>query len=152
MAMMAAVTALVSAAWALDEDPNDLGFALLLILYWGICVGEVTLLVRLIVTPDQVRMISGHRNPPRSRQEVNHIRALPWNTVLYGHDGLRMIQTHMDLPRSELVALGAELNVPVWDHRRWHGLRRLHNGVRLNAIPAPPLPPRQPDARKQVPG
>jgi hypothetical protein len=140
--MMAAFTGLVSFAWVRDVDSGtNLGFTMLLLLIWGICIGE-SFLIRLIVTPDRVRMFSGLRNRPVRPADVNHIRALRWHAVLYDHDGQRMIQTHMDLSRSQLLTLGAELNVPVWDHRPWLGLKKLRHGVRLNAIPAPerPLP------------
>jgi hypothetical protein len=139
---MAAALALITWVWVINVEPGkNFGFAMVLIVLWGIYIGE-SFLIRLIVTPDRVRMFSGNRNRPVRPADVNHIRALRWNTVLYDHDGQQIIQTHMDLSRSQLLTLGAELNVPVWDHRQRLGLRELRHGVRLNAIPAPerPLP------------
>ncbi len=110
VSVMVAVTGVISYVWVRDEDP------------------------------DRVRMFSGNRNRPVRPVDVNHIRAFPWNTVLYNHDGHRTIQTHIDLSRSQLLTLGEVLNVPVWDHRQWHGLKKLRHGVRLNTIPAPERP------------
>lgn len=68
-------------------------------------------------------------------EDVGHIRALRWNTVFYDHDGKRILQTHADLSRSQLLALGAELRVPVWDHREWRGVKELRHGMLLTAVP-----------------
>jgi hypothetical protein len=138
--LVVAATALVSWVWAINVKPGkNLAFPLVLIILWGIYSADA-FLMRLIVTPDRVRMISSHRNRPMRREDVNHIRALRWNTVFYDHDGKRVLQTHADLSRSQLLALGAELGVPVWDHRKWLGLKKLDDGVRLTAAPVPERP------------
>ena len=135
-----AALALITWLWVINVEPGkNFAFALVLIVLCGIYVGE-SFLIRLIVTPDRVRMFSGNPDRPVRPADVNHIRAFPWNTVLYDHDGHRIIQTHMDLSRSQLLTLGEVLNVPVWDHRQWRGLKKLRHGVRLNAIPAPERP------------
>jgi hypothetical protein len=153
ISVMVAVTGIMSFVWVRDVDPDkDFGFTMVLLLLWGICIGE-SFVVRLIVTPDRVRMFSGNPGRPVRPVDVNHIRAFPWNTVLYDHDGHRTIQTHIDLSRSQLLTLGEVLNVPVWDHRQWHGLKKLRYGVRLNTIPAPERPAQAtpPAHSKQMP-
>jgi hypothetical protein len=129
--LLVAANALITWVWVINVEPGkNLGFAMVLIVLWGIYVAE-TFLVVIIVTPERVRMISGHRNPLVRPEDVNHIRALCWNTVFYDHDGNQILQTHADLSRSQLLALGAELGVPVWDHREWLGLKKLKHGIRL---------------------
>ena len=138
--LMSGALALITWVWVINVEPGkNFAFATVLIVLLGFYIGE-SFLIRLIVTPDRVRMFSGNPDKPVRPADVNHIRVFPWNTVLYNHDGHRIIQTHMELSRSQLLTLGEVLNVPVWDHRQWHGLRKARYGVRLNTTPAPERP------------
>jgi hypothetical protein len=119
---------------------NDPGIIIALVVIWGIYIFE-SILIRLIVTPEHVRMISFHRGGPVPRSQVGHVRAMPSNTVFYDHDGIRILETRMDLSRTQLLTLGNELGVNVWDHRAWYGLKKLKDGVRLNPEPFPRRPP-----------
>lgn len=116
------------------------GFVATLILISGVIVFE-SIWQRIVVTADQVRMVSAHRVSPVSRSQIFNIRALRWNTVFYDHDQKPILKTRADLSRSQLLTLGAELGVNVWDHRAWHGLKELDRGVRLNPEPFPHRPP-----------
>jgi hypothetical protein len=59
--LVVAATALVSWVWAINVKPGkNLAFPLVLIILWGIYSADA-FLMRLIVTPDRVRMISSHR-------------------------------------------------------------------------------------------
>jgi hypothetical protein len=116
---------------------------------WGIVAGFLligglfvfeTVWQKIIVTSVEVRMKTVRRVPSIPRAQVGHIRALVCNTVFYDHDGKRILETRVDLSRTQLVALGNELGVNVWDHRAWHGLKKLPDGVRLNPEPLPHRP------------
>ena len=138
---MAVAAALGVWAWTANAAAGeDLGLGAALGLVCGIGIIEA-MCVRLIVTPDDVRFTSVHGGPPVPRIQVGHIRALRCNTVFYDHDGKRVLETRADLSRAQLLALANELGVNVWDHRAWHGLRKLEHGVRLNPEPFPRRPP-----------
>lgn len=116
---------------------------------WGIVAGFVligglfvfeSMWQRIIVTSDEVRVKTVRKVPPVPRAQVGHIRALICNTVFYDHDGKRILETRVDLSRAQLLALGNELGVNVWDHRAWHGLKKLEDGVLLNPEPLPHRP------------
>ena len=137
------VAANVVGVWALvasDRPGKDLGFGAALAVLWGIYIAEAVW-IRLVVTPEHVRMISSHGDPAISRAQIFNIRALRGNTVFYDHDQEPILNTRMDLSRSQLLALANELRVNVWDHRAWHGLKELDRGVRLNPEPFPHHPP-----------
>jgi len=139
--MMAATTALGVWAWTANAAVGeDLGLGAALGLGWGIGIIEA-MWVRLIVTPDDVRFTSVHGGPPVPRTLVGHIRALRGNTVFYDHAGRRILETRADLSRAQLLALANELDVNVWDHRGWHGLKKLEHGVRLRPERFPRRPP-----------
>lgn len=129
--MLVVVNAVLVWVWIINVEPNkNIGFGGVLLLVWVIYILE-TAWIKLVVSPESVRMVSIHRDPPISRTQVGHIRALRCNTVFYDHDGKRILETRVDLSRAQLLALGNELGVNVWDHRAWHGLKKLKNGVRL---------------------
>jgi hypothetical protein len=135
--MLVLFNAVIVWVWIIDVRPGqNIGFSAALVLAWVIYIGE-SAVVRIVVGPDRVRMISGHPNRPISREEIYNIRALRWNTVFYDYDQKPILKTHADLSRSQLLALGNELRVDVWDHRAWHGLKKLRHGVRLNPEPFP---------------
>lgn len=139
--MMVVVTVAEVWAWVMSNRfDKDLGFGAAFVVLWGIYIAEAVW-IRLIVTPGHIRMISSHRDPPISREQIYNIRALRGNTVFYGHDQEPILETRMDLTRSQLLALANELHVNVWDHRVWHGLKELDHGVRLNPEPFPHHPP-----------
>jgi hypothetical protein len=93
--------------------------------------------VGLVVTGEGVRLISRFslisrfRGPPIPRDRIAYIRALRWDVVFYDHDRKPVLHMRRDLSRSQLRALGAEVGVPVWDHRAFFGLKELQNGTRL---------------------
>jgi hypothetical protein len=139
--MMLVVHVVIVWVWIINVEPDkNLGFSAVLVLMWGIYLLEA-IWIKLVVTSEQVRIISSHRNPPVSREQIHNIRALQFNTVFYDHDKKPILKTHADLSRSQLLALGNELRVDVWDHRAWHGLKKLRHGVRLNPEPFPRRPP-----------
>lgn len=121
--------------------------------WWGIPVGFAfiaglgvfeSMWQRIVVTPDQVRLITIRRQPPISRGQIYNIRALRWNTVFYDCDQNQILKTGVDLSRPQLLALANELRVNVWDHRALYGLRELEHGVRLNPQPFEHQPPAKP--------
>jgi hypothetical protein len=139
--MIVAATVVGVSVWAVSAPTGDnLGFGVALSLVWGIYILE-SVWIRLIVTSKDVRFISSHRDRPVSRDQVGHIRALRCNTAFYDHDGKRILETRADLSRTQLLALANELGVNVWDHRAWHGLKKLKHGVRLNPEPSAHHPP-----------
>jgi hypothetical protein len=139
--MLVLFNAITVWVWIIDIRPGvNIGFSAVLILIWVIYIAE-SAWNRLVVSPDQVCMISAHRDPAISREQIYNIRALRWNTVFYDNDQNPILKTHVDLSRSQLLALGDELRVNVWDHRAWHGLKKLEHGVRLNPEPFPRRPP-----------
>ena len=138
---MMAVTAFLVSAWVMNVRPDkDLGFSAAFLVIWGIYILEAVW-IRLVVTPEHVRMISSHMDPAISRAQIFNIRALRWNTVFYDYDQKPILKTGADLTRSQLLALANELGVNVWDHRAWRGLKELDHGVRLNPEPFPHRPP-----------
>jgi hypothetical protein len=139
--MMVAATVLGVSVWAVNAAAGEnLGLGAALGLVWGVCILEA-LWARLIITSGDMRLISIHGDPPVPRALMGHIRALRGNTVFYDHDGKRVLETRADLSRAQLLALANELGVNVWDHRAWHGLKKLEQGVRLNPEPFPRRPP-----------
>jgi len=133
--------------WIIDIRPDkNVGFPVALALLWVIYIAE-SAWDRLVIEADQVRMISVHRDPPVSRERIHNIRALRCNTVFYDHDGKRILEARTDLSRAQLLILANELGVNVWDHRAWHGLKKLEHGVRLNPEPFPRRPPPVPRHR-----
>ena len=130
--MLVVVNAVLIWVWIINVEPNkNIGFAGVLLLIWAIYLLEAAW-IKLVVTPESVRVISAHRDPPISRDRIGCIRAMFNNTIFYDYDGKRILETHIDLSRTQLLALGSELGVNVWDHRAWCGLRELKRGVRLN--------------------
>jgi hypothetical protein len=111
-------------------------FAAGLISAWAIFIAEAAW-ARIIVTSKEVRAISAHRNPPVPRERITHIRALRWTTVFYDNDRNELLKIGVDLSRDQLLALGGELDVTVWDHRAWLGIKELKHGVNLTANAAP---------------
>ena len=139
--MMAATTVLGVWAWSANTAAGEaLGLGAALGLVWAIGLIEA-MWVRLIVTSDDVRFTSVHGGPPVPRIRVGHIRALRCNTVFYDHAGKRILETRADLSRAQLLTVANELGVSVWDHRAWHGLRKLEHGVCLNPEPFARRPP-----------
>lgn len=139
--MMVVTNALLVWLWVINVRPDkNLGFSACLAVMWGIYILE-SLWVRLIVTPEQVRLISAHHDRPISREWIYNVRALRWNTVFYDHDQNPILKTRMDLSRRQLLALANELQVNVRDHRAWYGIKELQPGVRLNPEPFPHRPP-----------
>jgi hypothetical protein len=133
-----AVTAWV---WIIDVRPGKgAGFSAVLILIWVIYIAE-SAWGRLVVDPDRVRMISARRDPAILREQIFYIRARRWNTVFYNFDKKPILEMRADLSPAQLLILANELGVNVWDHRAWHGLRKLEHGVRLNPEPFPGRPP-----------
>lgn len=65
------------------------------------------------------------------REYVNHIRALRASTVFYDRDRIPVMKVTTTFTKDQLITMGHELGVTVWEHRAWHGLRELENGVRL---------------------
>lgn len=65
------------------------------------------------------------------REYVNHIRALRGSTVFYDRDGTPVMKVATTFTTDQLITMGHDLGVTVWEHRAWHGLRELENGVRL---------------------
>jgi hypothetical protein len=139
--MLVVVNVVMVWLWIINVRPDrNLGLAAVLVVVWGIYISEAVW-VRLIITAEDVRLTSIHRDPPAPRILVGHIRALRGNTVFYDHDGKRILETRADLSRAQLLTLANELSVNVWDHRAWHGLKKLEHGVRLNPEPFPRRPP-----------
>lgn len=136
MALTMVVTTVVGVSvWMVNAAPDkNLGFGAALGLVWAIYLVEAVR-VKLIVTADAVRLIAIRRGPSISRERIYNIRALRWDTVFYDHDNKPILRARADLSRSQLLALGEELRVNVWDHRAWHGLRERQHGVRLNQEP-----------------
>lgn len=89
----------------------------------------------ILVTDEEVRIKRVRRAPPIPRAQIFNIRALRWNTVFYDHNQNAILKTGLDLSRSQLLVLANALEVNVWDHRAWHGLKELEHGVRLNPEP-----------------
>jgi hypothetical protein len=136
--MLVLFSAVTTWVWVINIRPDkNVGFPVVLAVAWAIYIAE-SAWGRLVVNPDHVRMISVHRDPPIPRERIYNIRALRCNTVFYDHDGKRVLATRADLSRAQLLALASELGVNVWDHRAWHGLKRLEHGVRLPPGPRPP--------------
>lgn len=130
-------TAVISSAYAtvtLTGPYQGWAFAYILILIYGLCFFEFARL-KIVVTPDEIRMISTRRKRPVPRAEVAQVRAMRWDTIFYGHDTKPLLNTNLDLTRTQLLELARELGVPVWDHRGWLGLRKLEYGVRITPDP-----------------
>lgn len=133
--LMIAINVIVVWVWVINVRPDkNVGFPAVLALIWGIYLVEAAR-CRIIVDNGQVCMISVHRDPPVSCDQVAHIRALRWNVVLYDQERKPLLEVRGDLTRAQLLALGHELGVPVWDHRAWYGLKEMKHGVRLNPEP-----------------
>lgn len=105
-------------------------FAFIFVFVYGLYIFEFARL-RIVVTREEIRMISTRRKPPVPRARVAQVRAMRWDTIFYGPDKERLLNTHLYLTRSQLLELAKELGVPVWDHRGWLGLRKLEYGVRI---------------------
>lgn len=105
-------------------------FAYILILIYGLYTFEFARL-KIVVAPEEIRMISTLRKPPVPRAEVAQVRAMRWTTIFYGHDKKPLLNAHVALTRSQLLELARELGVPVWDHRARLGLRKLEYGIRI---------------------
>jgi hypothetical protein len=90
---------------------------------------------RLVVTADEIRVRANPRIGPWratvKREQVAQVRAMPEGVIFYDHDRQRLFTATTHLTRSQLADLAGELGVPVWDHRRWHGVGQLKYGVRI---------------------
>lgn len=120
----------VYAAAPLTGPGQGWAFAYIFALVYGLCVFEFARL-KIVVTNEEIRMISTRRKPPVPRARVAQVRAMRWNTIFYGHDKEPLLNAHLYLTRSQLLELAQELGVPVWDHRARLGLRKLKYGIRI---------------------
>lgn len=109
-------------------------FAFIFVFIYGLYIFESARL-RIVVTPEEIRMISTRRKPPAPRAQVAQVRAMRWDTIFYGPDKEPLLNSHLYLTRNQLHELAKELGVPVWDHRGWLGLRKLEYGVRITPDP-----------------
>lgn len=129
---------LADVAWT--ELGTRWGFTGCFILIYGLYLFE-SVLIRIRVTPDKVRLISARLGKPVTRSEVAQVRAMRSGTIFYDAHGKLLLNTQVHLTRKQLLSLEDELHVPVWDHRSWYGLRQLEDGVRIarntpGAVPA----------------
>lgn len=115
------------------------GFIGLCVLIYGLYLFE-SVLIRIRVTPDKVRLISARLVKPVTRAEVAQVRAMRSGTIFYDAHGKLLLNTQVHLTRKQLLSLEDELHVPVWDHRSWYGLRQLENGVRITRDTAGAVP------------
>ncbi len=141
--------AVVTWAFLYDSVPSTRwAYPLVLLLPSAIYALE-WMYVRLVVTSEDIRLISRFREPPVRRDQISYIRAKRWDVVFYNHDRQPVQRMRGDLSRGQLRKLGAELGVPVWDHRAFFGLKELRHGIRLTAeqLPEPGLEAMPPPGR-----
>jgi hypothetical protein len=106
------------------------GYIGCILLASGVYILTVTR-TRVTVTLDEVRVVEMPGKGAAARSDVGCIRIWSDWTVLYDRDGHRLLRWRMRLTNDQLLDLAEELDVPLWDHRRWYGWGHTKTGTRL---------------------
>jgi hypothetical protein len=97
--------------------------------------------VRLEITEGTVRARQGWYLPDKQvpRSQIRAIHYYPDVISFRGPDRKPIMRTRSEWSLRQMIAVAAELSVPVYDNRRWHNLRTARVG-RLVYDPAAPHP------------
>jgi hypothetical protein len=99
--------------------------------------------VRLEITDSTVRVKQGRFLPEKeaARSDITAIHYFPSLISFRGPDDEPMMKVAPNWTLRQMLEVAGELGVPLYDHRRWLGLRRISTG-RLVNHPAPGNPVR----------
>lgn len=101
--------------------------------------------VRLEITDTEVRARQGWYRPTKQvdRSDVRAIHFFPRVISFRGPDAQPIMKLDPAWNMRQMLEVADELHVPLFDHRRWHGLREVSVGRLANDPRAKLSPPRR---------
>jgi hypothetical protein len=87
-------------------------------------------MTRIVITEDVVRYDQGPLvpKPEVARQDVRAVRRHPWTVAFCGPDGRHILTIGGHWTVNQLTEIAGMLEVPLFDHRIWYGLRSVKKG------------------------
>jgi hypothetical protein len=98
---------------------------------------------RLVITDSEVRYDQGWflRSRKAQRAQIRSIRQFAWYLGFLGSDGKSVLWVAGHWKMSQLTHMAEVLDVPLFDHRGWLGLRSVKKGRRVS-VPGQQSPAR----------
>jgi hypothetical protein len=97
--------------------------------------GAQLAVTRVVITGDTVVFDQGRFTPKRqaARHRLRSVQCFPLRTALADSYGEQVLPIYFHLSMKQLQGLAITLNVPLYDHRRWLGLRSAQEGRLITA-------------------